>query len=502
MWCNPYVSAADLIPVAAFSATPTTGTAPHTITFIDASSNFPTAWSWTFGDGSISTEQNPTHTYTDAGIYTVSLTATNAAGSDTATTTDYITISKVALPIASFTADSNSGTAPLTVTFTDTSTNSPSKWVWTFGDDSYSTVENPTHSYTTAGTYTVTLTVTNSGGSNTITKTAFITVDAEQVPVASFTVDTTSGITPLAVAFTDTSTYTPTAWSWTFGDGSISTEQNPTHTYTDAGTYTVTLLVTNGAGTDTITKTAFITVDAEQVPVASFTVDTTSGITPLAVAFTDTSTYTPTAWLWTFGDGSISTEQNPTHTYTDAGTYTVTLVVTNAEGSDTITTSDCIIATSEPVASFTSDVTTGSVPLTVAFTDTSTNVSTSWKWTFGDGYVSTLENPTHTYTNTGYYTVTLTVSNSAGSDTIVESQFITATAVEVTVTSTTSPTTPVTPRTTIPESALTIATADQLSGDSSLLLYVISGGIALVIISIAIIFFTKRNRRRLRRWEL
>ena len=169
-----------------------------------------------------------------------------------------------------------------------------------------------------------------------------------QPPVASFSGSPTSGTAPLAVAFTDTSTGQPTSWAWTFGDGGTSTAQSPTHTYTTAGTYSVSLTVTNTQGSNTLTKTNYISVAAPQPPVASFSGSPTSGIVPLTVNFTDTSTGQPTSWAWTFGDGGTSTAQNPSHTYTTAGTYSVTLTATNTMGSNSLTKTNYITVTPPP----------------------------------------------------------------------------------------------------------------------------------------------------------
>jgi len=165
-------------PVANFSGTPTSGYAPLAVTFTDLSSGSPTSWSWTFGDGGTSASQNPSHTYTSAGSYTVTLTVTNAAGSDGETKTGYITVSNPPTypPVANFSGTPTSGTAPLVVAFTDLSTNSPTSWAWTFGDGGTSTAQNPSHTYTAAGTYTVALTATNAYGSDLETKTGYITV--------------------------------------------------------------------------------------------------------------------------------------------------------------------------------------------------------------------------------------------------------------------------------------------------------------------------------------
>ena len=226
-------------------------------------------------------------------------------------------------PVASFTGTPTSGSAPLTVAFTDASTNSPTSWYWTFGDGSTSTTKSPSHTYTTAGTYTVTLKATNTGGSNTLTRTGYISVTTPAVaPVASFTGTPTSGSAPLTVAFTDASTNSPTSWYWTFGDGSTSTTKSPSHTYTTAGTYTVTLKATNTGGSNTLTRTGYISVTtAAPAPVASFTGTPTSGSAPLTVAFTDASTNSPTSWYWTFGDGSTSTTEPVPHLYYGRNLY-------------------------------------------------------------------------------------------------------------------------------------------------------------------------------------
>ncbi|MCP5105012.1 MAG: PKD domain-containing protein [bacterium] len=165
-------------------------------------------------------------------------------------------------PVAEFSGTPTSGGYPLTVSFTDLSTNTPTSWSWNFGDSGTSTAEDPGHTYTTAGTYTVQLTVTNAYGSDTETKTNYITVTAPLPPVANFTASTTNPYTGQTVNFTDTTTNSPTSWSWTFAGGSpgTSTAQNPSVVYNTVGTYTVALTATNAAGSDTETKTGYITV--------------------------------------------------------------------------------------------------------------------------------------------------------------------------------------------------------------------------------------------------
>ncbi len=217
-------------------------------------------------------------------------------------------------------------------------------------------------------------------------------------PVANFSANQTSGKVPLSVKFTDTSQNNVTTWSWQFGDGGVSTEQNPVHTYITPGTYTVNLTVTNECGYDSISRREYINAIPCPLPVADFTVNQTSGKVPLSVKFTDTSQNNVTSWSWQFGDGGVSTEQNPVHTYTGVGNYTVNLTVTNECGSDTVSRHEYIHAEPcpPPVADFSANQTSGKVPLSVKFTDLSTNNPDTWSWQFGDGATSTDKNPVHT----------------------------------------------------------------------------------------------------------
>jgi parallel beta-helix repeat protein len=335
-------------PVAAFSASPTSGKAPLNVKFTDTSTGTPTKWKWSFGDGTTSTSQNPTHKYSKAGKYTVTLTITNAAGSNTVTKSNHITVTvATSKPVTAFSASSTSGKAPLNVQFTDKSSNSPTSWKWSFGDGTSSTLQNPTHKYSAAGKYTVTLTASNAAGSSKVTKSNYVTVTTtSQTPTAVFYSSPKSGNAPLSVKFTDKSTGKPTKWKWDFGDGTSSTSQNPTHKYSKTGKYTVKLTVTNVAGSNTATKSKYITVTTtSQAPVADFWGSTLSGKASLKVTFTETSKGSPTSWQWDFGDGTYSTQKSPTHTYSAAGTYTVKLTAINAVGSSTKTKSNYVKVT-------------------------------------------------------------------------------------------------------------------------------------------------------------
>lgn len=166
-------------PVANFSANVTSGNAPLKVLFTDKSTGAPTSWLWDFGDGIYSKHaMNATHTFKKPGIYNITLTVSNAAGTDTVKKSGYITVKALKAPVAAFTANVTSGKAPLVVKFTDTGTGgTPASWRWDFGDGIYSKhAMNATHTYTRAGTYDVTLTVKNNAGSNTTKKTGYITV--------------------------------------------------------------------------------------------------------------------------------------------------------------------------------------------------------------------------------------------------------------------------------------------------------------------------------------
>lgn len=175
-----------LVPQAAFTADDTTGAPPHTVQFTDESGGSPTSWAWNFGDGvGTSTLRDPTYTYSNPGVYSVTLTVSNSAGTGAPLTkTNYISVSTPG--VYDFTSDTTTGPRPLTVQFTDLSTGGPTAWLWSFGDGQTSTLQNPTNTYTTAGTYTVTLDVTTPTGSGTVTKTNYINVEVGACLVPDF----------------------------------------------------------------------------------------------------------------------------------------------------------------------------------------------------------------------------------------------------------------------------------------------------------------------------
>ncbi|MEM1320161.1 MAG: PKD domain-containing protein [Bacteroidota bacterium] len=398
------------LPDAGFTFSADGDCAPVTVTFTDGSSANTTGWQWSFPGGTpaSSTDQNPTVVYNSAGSFDVTLIVSNAAGNDTMEVVGGIAVATT--PTASFTSSANGRT----VDFTNTSSNAVG-FLWDFGDGNGSADTNPTHTYAADGSYTVTLTATNACGS--VTATATITVST--MPMAGFSANVQSGCAPLTVQFTDQSSANTTGWQWSFPGGtpSSSTDQNPVVIYNNAGNYDVTLVVSNASGSDQVSETNYINV--ETTPTASFT----SSANGRTVDFTNTSSNAD-SYSWDFGDGNSSTDTNPTHTYATDGSYTVTLTATNACGS--VSVSETLTVITPPTGAFSANVQSGCAPLTVQFTDQSSANTTGWQWSFPGGTPSssTDQNPVVVYNNAGDFDVTLVVSNAAGSDQVVQSNYI------------------------------------------------------------------------------
>jgi len=358
--------------------------------FVDQSQNGPLVWSWDFGDGAISKDQNPEHDFKDAGVFEVCLWVSNDAGSDRICKSIIVGSE----PEAAFRIEQE-GIGRFR--FIDESANGPASWSWDFGDGATSENRNPRHAYSAGGTYSVCLTVANDAGEDVICQDLVVVLP----PAAGFTAD---DLGDRNYQFTDASTNEPTAWSWDFGDGTGSDEQSPEHRFAAVGDYRVCLIASNSVGTDTTCQT--ITVGA--IPAATFSQESLGGGT---FRFIDESTNSPTSWEWDFGDGATSTEQNPEHTYAEPGEYQVCLVVANEAGAGEA----CLLVRVRlaPAAAFSFELLEGA---SYRFVDRSSNRPTAWSWDFGDGTTSTERDPEHTYAEPGEYQVCLTATNEAGAD--------------------------------------------------------------------------------------
>jgi len=408
-----YIVVSEPAPVAEFVGTPTSGVAPLVVAFTNQSTGAVTSHAWSFGDGDTSTLASPSHTYNAAGTYTVALTETGPGGANTRTRSSYIVVSEPA-PVAEFVGTPTSGVAPLVVSFTNQSTGAITSHAWSFGDGDTSTLASPSHTYSVPGTYTVALTETGPGGANTRTRSSYIVV-SEPPPVADFLGSPLTGTAPLVVNFTDLSSGAITTWAWDFGDGGSSNVPSTDYTYTQPGIFPVTLTVSGPGGTDSLTRAGYVLVDAP-APTADFSASPTSGHAPLGVTFADASSGLIDSWVWDFGDGSQAFDPFTGHTYTQPGSYTVTLTVTGAGGSDSETKFALIdVQPQQVTAAIVAFPTEGTAPLGVQFQDASIGGATSWNWDFGDGVSDSSQHPFHVYLSPGNYTASLTINGGASS---------------------------------------------------------------------------------------
>ena len=400
-------------PVTDFIGTPLTGCFPLPVQFTDLSS--PVSGSidtrqWDFGDGNSSTVQNPLHVYTGSGNYNVSLLVKNTAGcTKSLTKINYISINTGVH--ADFTQIvPNSCNPPVTVNFQNLSTGiGLLNYQWDFGDGGTSTLVNPPHTYTVAGTYNVKLIVTNSAGcTDTMTRLNAITIGSVS---PTFTI-ADSICVGIQVPINNTSTPTPASVMWRFGDGTTSTDFNPVKSYLSAGTYIVKLVDNFGACSDSTSKTITVL----NKPTLTFTGDHLGACKPpLTVNFTS-SIIGATSFYWDFGDGGTSTSPNPTHTYNSMGSFDVTLIASNAVGcTDTLKRSDYINIQS-PEVDFPDLPIDGCAPLSGILVPHIVSVDPviSFAWDLGDGTTSTLPAPSHTWTNPGTYNIQLIITTAGG----------------------------------------------------------------------------------------
>ncbi|MEO8087904.1 MAG: PKD domain-containing protein, partial [Bacteroidota bacterium] len=413
--CNDIDSIVSYITV---NPSPTAGFSAANVCLGDAmnftnSSSGATGYTWDFGDGTgNSTSTNPSYTYTTANTFTVTLVASNGLCTDTLTQSVVVNNT----PQVSFSSSgATTGCDSLTVNFLNNSTGGGgNSYTWNFGDGiGTSSQQAPSYTYTSPGTYTVTLAATLGSCSDVDSIVSYITVNVS--PAAGFS--STNVCLGDAMPFTNSSTGA-TSYTWDFGDGtgtSIST--NPSYTYTTANTFTVTLVASNGLCTDTITQSVVV----NNAPQVSFTTSgATTGCGPLTVNFVNNTTGGGgNSYAWNFGDGiGTSSLQDPSYTFTAAGTYTVSLAATLGSCIDADSIIGYITVNASPTAAFTaSNVCLGDL---MNFTNSSAG-ATGYTWDFGDGTgTSTSTNPSYTYTTANTFTVTLVATDGLCTDTLTQ----------------------------------------------------------------------------------
>lgn len=432
-------------PDADFTADNTTVFSGTTVNFTDLSTNTPTSWSWTFGDGGVSSLQNPAYTYNTPGTYTVVLNATNSDGTGVETKVNYITVVAPTAPTADFSADDVTPTVLQNVNFTDLSVGNPTSWNWNFGDGQTSTLQNPSHAYNASGTYTVTLTATNVYGNDSEVKTNYITVantGTVSVSVINGNDDVEENNNTGVISYN--SSDLEFTRDGTFNQNVGVRFQNVT--VPDGATITNAYIIFRADESHSTTCTVHIAGDDQDNSAAwsgsynvstrakttaqtdwsfngssAWTADVTISNTPSLNAIVQEIVDRP-GWVsgnsmsFIFWDQPTTTNKRVADPY--EGGYAPELVIEYM-------IPDPVIA---PVAAFNSSTTAICQNGTVNFTDVSTNTPTSWSWDFGDGNVSASQNPSHTYTTSGTYTITLTATNSGGSDVITQTNLITVTA--------------------------------------------------------------------------
>ena len=402
------------------------GYVPLTVEFISNCFNInATDWKWDFGDGETGDGETITHEYTTPGTYNVNLDVfEERVGRTNRTKNSAVIVENFTQPKSSFHATQTHGYDSLLTQFIATPEGSEIiGYEWDFGDGTpHSTLKDPFHEYTSIGYYDVSLTVQNiNGTTDTTSMVEFISVEYAP-PVADFTADPIDWFEPSTVDFRYTGGSDVFNYYWTFGDGSISTDSNPTHTYDTTGLYDVTLNVNNPSGEDTRIRNGYINIRPYAgSPVADFEITPIADITelPQRIQLTDISTVSGAVeWAWIFSNGVVSDEQNPIVEFNEYGTYTFTMQITDSHGAtDNVSKSITIdIIPASAQYSYTS------IPgnNTIEFINESTGDFLYYQWVFGDGNTSTEENPVHAYSIPGRYTVSLTVSNSKGFNTITQ----------------------------------------------------------------------------------
>lgn len=427
-------------PVAAIGSSGTGGQAPYTVNFDGTASSDPdgsiASYFWDFGNDRTATTATGSATYTQPGTYTVSLTVTdNRGATNTATRQIVVTGAPNIPPNAVIRTVSVAGTIPLTVNLSGANSTDPDgtivSYAWDLGNGQTGTGSAIQAIYNEAGSYTVTLTVTDDRGA-TASQTLVIDVseDSNIAPGADFTADPESGTVPLTVNFDGSASAdvdgTIASYAWNFGNGQNGTGVVPAAaTYNFPGTYTVTLTVTDNKGaTGTATKTITVSPPPNQAPSGTITATPTTGSAPLLVQLSSAGSNDPdgaiTGYAWNFGNGSGSTSPNPSAIYNAPGVYTVLLTVTDNQGatavrSQTVTVNPANVAPTPVIAA---TPLTGPAPLTVnvngaGSSDLDGSIVT-YAWNFGNGQTATGPLSQVTYTTSGSYTIRLTVTDNRG----------------------------------------------------------------------------------------
>jgi gliding motility-associated-like protein len=394
--------------VSSFSCNATRGCSPLVVNTTNHSTGGVTSWHWDLGNGNISTQTNPSATYTIPGNYTIKLIVSNGIVSDSIS--QVITV--YGKPVVDFISDKVTACPGDSINFISllNTNNGPiTQYAWGFGNGAGSADQNSHYKYSLPGSYNVTLVISDTNGcSANITKPNYMQIWSN--PVAAYTV--TPAISCGAsqqVTFTDQSQGTGLSYSLSFGDSTSASTSGATHSYT-YGKYRSAMLVTNNHGCTSIAQNNISVVNLH----ASFSVDKLVACAGEELSFTNQSPMVGTQWSWNFGDGGTSAKQSPKHIYANPGIYSVTFVIKDGTCKDSITRVALIRITSGFALSFTPDHTNScTAPFTVHFTSHASTTVT-YAWDFGNGQADSSADPIATYNIASTYNVSLTAIDSNG----------------------------------------------------------------------------------------
>ncbi len=370
------------------------------------------SWNWDFGDGNFSMIQNPNHVYSSPGKYRVSLLVKDAHGCENEYRNTVVNISP--RPVVDFTSDNTQFCSPSkTINFINKSTGTNLKYQWYINNSTFSVNNNPSLIFKNSGSFDISLKAIDQNSCfDSLTKKGYVQINTYYDTISS---NIQSGCGPLTVSFKDMATSGAKIWKWYFGDGDSSNIQCPEHVYKNPGKYTVTLKTTNAFGCS-FTKTNIDYIHVFHKPAVLFTVnDSINCIAPFEVTFVNKSTNFKSC-NWDFGDGTIDTTQNPSHIYNAIYTYNVRLTIQDNNGCINSLTKKDFIQIVKPTIQISKSIDGGCKPLAVTYTNNSTfNSAIKYnKWYFGDGTTSTENNPTHIYTDTGSFDISLVIVDVKG----------------------------------------------------------------------------------------
>jgi len=406
-----------------FTSNLTLACAPVTVQFTDQSTagqGAITSWTWDFGDGSNSGQQNPAHTYTQNGYYNVGLKVTNSGGCSYATSVPrYLRVVSGVQANFTFNQSSASCTAPFTGQLLNQSAGPGNlTYSWTMSNGATppnSSDTSPVVTFPNSGQYNVNLQVTSSLGCSASTQQTLNFSNGAAVINGP-----TTACVNTPATFSDGSSPAPGSIVWDFGDGTSSNVSSVSKTYTTTGSYTVKLTNKYAACTESATQT----VQVVNPPIANFTTNdpTNACKAPLTIHFIDQTSPTPTGWLWDFGDGQTSTAQNPVHTYTSTGAFTVTLTATGAGNCPNSIVKNNFITIQSPTVSIAGTLTActaatatfNTINPTATVNSVDGTSSYSWNAPGSNEGSSTSATPTFTYASSGSYNLSVTVTTNGG----------------------------------------------------------------------------------------